>query len=44
MGGELSHDWEQILNQAGFNKTEYFGDWKYAPYDNNDSPPTCLSF
>ena len=33
----LKDSWEQILNQAGFRKSEYCGDWLYTPYDKERS-------
>jgi hypothetical protein len=26
-----------MLNQVGFRKIEYFGDWKFTPYDKDTS-------
>lgn len=33
----LKDDWESILKEAGFTKTEYFGDWQFTPYDKEQS-------
>jgi sarcosine/dimethylglycine N-methyltransferase len=33
----LKDSWEQMLNQAGFTKLEYFGDWQFTPYDKEQS-------
>lgn len=33
----LKDSWDQMLNQAGFNKSEYFGDWLFRPYDKEQS-------
>jgi len=33
----LQDGWYQMLNQVGFKKIEYFGDWKFTPYDKDDS-------
>ena len=33
----LKDSWEQMLNQTGFKKSEYFGDWLLTPYDKEQS-------
>lgn len=33
----LQDEWQQMLNQVGFKKIEFFGDWKFSPYDKNTS-------
>jgi glycine/sarcosine N-methyltransferase len=33
----LKDEWQRLLNQVGFKKTEFFGDWKFTPYDKNTS-------
>jgi hypothetical protein len=33
----LQDEWQRMLNQVGFNKIEYFGGWKFTPYDKNTS-------
>ncbi len=33
----LQDEWHRMLNQVGFNKIEFFGDWKYTPYDKDTS-------
>ena len=33
----LQDGWQRMLNQAGFQKIEYFGDWKFTPYDKDNS-------
>ncbi len=33
----LQDSWKQMLNQAGFKKAEYFGDWLFTPYDKEQS-------
>ncbi|MEJ2731299.1 MAG: methyltransferase domain-containing protein [Deltaproteobacteria bacterium] len=33
----LQDEWQRMLNQVGFKKIEYFGDWKFAPYDKDTS-------
>ena len=33
----LQDEWHRMLNQVGFNKIEFFGDWKYTPYEKDTS-------
>ena len=33
----LQDGWHEILNQVGFKKIEYFGDWLFTPYDKEQS-------
>jgi glycine/sarcosine N-methyltransferase len=33
----LKDSWESILREAEFKKVEYFGDWRFSPYDKEQS-------
>ncbi len=33
----LKDDWDRILDEAGFRKVDYFGDWEFSPYDKQSS-------
>jgi hypothetical protein len=33
----LLDDWRQILHEAGFRDTRFFGDWDEAPYNKQSS-------
>lgn len=33
----IKADWDRILDEAGFTRTEYFGDWAFTQYDKEKS-------
>ena len=33
----LQNEWQRMLKQVGFEKTEYYGDWNFTPYDKETS-------